>query len=195
MTLIVQKEKICIGCGHPRKIFSKGKCATCARKGYAPIAKSKTPLPRYSAKRAEVLAENPRAFDKPKKAIRKVKQTDTDRAGLIAKLDALFSKCIRNKYAVNGMVKCFTCPKVLPIARIQNGHFISRANLATRWLENNCRPQCATCNGNHEVNTRPFEDALIGEAYGSVEYLTDLSRRTTRITNSELIDLIEKYKT
>lgn len=176
-----------------RKVSLKRQAAIDA--GTIPKYPVRQAIKKVSAKRAAILAENPNAFRKVPTKIREVKITDTDRAGLIKKLDSLFSKYIRNKYAVNGMVKCFTCPTVLPIARIQNGHFISRANMATRWLEENCRPQCPKCNGNHEVNTRPFENALIGEAYGSVEYLTDLSRRTTRISTSELIYLIEKYKT
>jgi hypothetical protein len=61
-------------------------------------------------------------------------------------LDAVFSKYIRNKYAKNGFVKCYTCSACKPISEMQNGHWIPRNNLATRFLEDNCRPQCVGCN-------------------------------------------------
>lgn len=63
------------------------------------------------------------------------------------KLDAMFSQYIRRKYAdENGQVKCYTCPKVAHHKEMQCGHFISRSYLATRFVEDNCRPQCVGCN-------------------------------------------------
>ena len=64
--------------------------------------------------------------------------------------DRLFSLYIRQKYADSeGMVRCFTCPKVIHYLegrKINCGHFVSRAYLATRYDERNCRPQCWGCN-------------------------------------------------
>jgi len=62
------------------------------------------------------------------------------------KLDAVFSQYIRHKYARDGMVACYTCTTVKPIASMQNGHWIPRNVLATRFNEENCRPQCVGCN-------------------------------------------------
>lgn len=62
-------------------------------------------------------------------------------------LDKLFSLYIRQKYAdEKGYVECYTCSKKLPWGEIQNGHFVSRSHLATRYDEENCRPQCVGCN-------------------------------------------------
>ncbi len=62
-------------------------------------------------------------------------------------LDTLFSQYIRRKYANHmGYVACYTCQKWLHWKEIQNGHFVSRAQLATRYCEDNCRPQCVGCN-------------------------------------------------
>lgn len=68
-------------------------------------------------------------------------------SSLKKKLDKVFSKYIRQKYAdKNGMVKCYTCSTVKHWKEIQNGHWIPRNNLATRFSEDNCRPQCVACN-------------------------------------------------
>lgn len=62
------------------------------------------------------------------------------------KLDAIFSKYIRHKYAKDGMVTCYTCGHTNEIKKMQNGHFIPRQYLRTRFDERNCRPQCYACN-------------------------------------------------
>lgn len=63
------------------------------------------------------------------------------------KLDAIFSKFIRQKYAdSNGNCRCYTCGYTAHWKKLQNGHMVSRYYLATRYDERNCRPQCYTCN-------------------------------------------------
>lgn len=62
-------------------------------------------------------------------------------------LDKLFSEYIRRKYSDgNGMALCYTCQKYAHWKELQCGHFVSRAQLATRFSEDNCRVQCAGCN-------------------------------------------------
>lgn len=76
------------------------------------------------------------------------------------KADSLFSLFIRQKYAdKDGNIKCYTCPTIRPIKKMQNGHFISRRYLGTRYEEKNCRPQCWYCNGHGYGNGRPVEFA------------------------------------
>lgn len=67
-------------------------------------------------------------------------------AKLKKELDRVFSLFIRHFYAKNGFVACYTCSVVKPIKEMQNGHWIPRNNLATRFSEENCRPQCVACN-------------------------------------------------
>ncbi len=76
-------------------------------------------------------------------------RSKTPRKGTISwykkKLDTIFSIYIRTKHSdCDGVVKCFTCGASKVIKKIQNGHFVSRQYLATRWEEDNCRPQCLT---------------------------------------------------
>jgi hypothetical protein len=60
-------------------------------------------------------------------------------AKLKKKLDTIYSRYIRAKFPK----KCYTCGYV---GNLQCGHFVSRQYLATRWEDDNCRPQCAMCN-------------------------------------------------
>lgn len=95
----------------------------------------------------------------------KVKTT----ARLKKDLDALFSKYIRTKYSKNGLVKCYTCSVVKPIKEIQNGHWIPRNNLATRFSEENCRPQCVGCNMFQRGRPDVFAVNLIAEGVDIVK--------------------------
>lgn len=75
------------------------------------------------------------------------KRKEKTTSQLKKELDSLFSKFIRLSYAdQDGFVSCYTCPKRTHWKDIQNGHFISRGYLATRFSEDNCRPQCVGCN-------------------------------------------------
>lgn len=93
-------------------------------------------------------------------------------AKLKKKLDAVFSKYIRNKHAINGVVTCYTCGKVGEVKTMQCGHFVSRQYLATRWNKDNCRPQCVGCNIWGNGKPLDFEENLVKElGKGLVETL------------------------
>jgi len=110
-------------------------------------------------------------------------------------LDTVFSLYIRYKYANSeGHVKCYTCPKVLPITKIHNGHYISRANLSTRWMEQSCRPQCPGCNSNHETDITPFRTALEREQRGLSEWLEEQGREVGKPSISDLKQLLSEYR-
>ena len=87
---------------------------------------------------------------------------NTSLSNLIDDLDFVFSRYIRLKYAdENGYVKCFTCPEFLFWKEIENGHYVSRSNQATRFLEDNCRPQCGFCNSRQWQSIRDFASLFI----------------------------------
>ena len=73
------------------------------------------------------------------------------------KLDAVFSKWIRSKFPP----VCYTCGKTN--TTLQCGHFVPRQYLATRWSEENCRPQCVGCNLFGGGQLLDFEENLINE--------------------------------
>lgn len=95
-------------------------------------------------------------FTKTKKQIK--------RSTLIRNLDSAFSKFIRTKYADRaGLVFCFTCSKRMHWKEIQNGHYITRSCAILRWHENNCRPQCASCNIFRSGQPVTFRENLVEE--------------------------------
>jgi hypothetical protein len=63
------------------------------------------------------------------------------------KLDKLFSLFVRQRNASpGGEVTCYTCPRRAHWKQMQNGHFVPRQYLATRYDEVNCQVQCYACN-------------------------------------------------
>tara|TARA_R110001592_G_scaffold742_2_gene3998 strand:+ start:697 stop:1101 length:405 start_codon:yes stop_codon:yes gene_type:complete len=119
------------------------------------------------------------------------------RSKIVKKLDAEFSRYIRLKYADhNGYVKCYTCDRVKHYKdSMQCGHFLSRRFYATRWSEDNCRPQCYGCNCH--AQGRQYEYALnLNKEYGYniAEELLQISREMVKISTPELLEKIEYYK-
>lgn len=92
---------------------------------------------------------------KPKKRVK-------TQAQLKKQLDTIFSLYIRKVHPA----KCYTCGKT--DTALQCGHFVSRSYLATRFHENNCRPQCIGCNIFGHGKPLDFEENLkrdLGEQY------------------------------
>jgi len=115
---------------------------------------------------------------------------------LKTKLDNIFSQYIRLKASCrNGYAKCVTCGKIDHWKNHDNGHFISRAYLPTRFEETNCAVQCKFCN--RYRNGMPDEYAkYIYETYGKEEYerLRLLKHSTVKFTQADYEALIELYK-
>lgn len=111
------------------------------------------------------------------------------------KADALFSLFIRQKYAdKDGNIKCYTCPTIRPLKKMQNGHFVSRRYLGTRYDERNCRPQCWYCNGHGYGNGRPVEFAEgLKREYGPGIVDELFSQAAPTITNFDYQHVIHKY--
>lgn len=108
-------------------------------------------------------------------------------ANLTADLDQVLSLVIRYKYArPDGMVKCFCCPKVIPIKEAHNSHYVKRGNRATRFLEANCRASCPECNNDHNYDEITYTNALEAEQPGLAEQLKELGKQTYKATRDEL---------
>jgi ribosomal protein L37E len=162
---IIVKKKRCVNCGNIDYHFSKKMCKQCA-------------TIHSTQKRMEEFEDDSESFQ-----------------NLVQDLDAVFSQYIRCKYAdKEGMVECFTSGKKYHWTKIHNGHFIPRTNLATRWLEHNCRPQSEHDNcflsGNLEVYSKKLEQ----ESPGIVEFLQTIARQVEKPTKDELKSLIIEYR-
>lgn len=104
------------------------------------------------------------------------------------KLDSVFSKYIRQKYPA----RCYTCGKVG--VTLQCGHFVSRQYLATRWDENNCRPQCVGCNMFGNGQLLDFEENLKKElGHDFVEEMKKKRHLTLKLDRQWYLENIEKY--
>lgn len=110
------------------------------------------------------------------------------RSALRKDADAIFSKYIRHKHADdNGYIRCYTCGKVRLVKEMQCGHFISRTKYATRFDEDNCRPQCVACNMFHEGNGYIFGKKLEAEGI-DVEALFIKSNKVVSLDYEEIIE-------
>lgn len=103
-------------------------------------------------------------------------------------LDRVFSIYIRAKYEK----RCYTCGKE---GTLQNGHFIVRKYLATRWEEDNCRPQCVGCNIYGKGMSIDFEEHLIKDL-GSVrlQQMKDSRKEIWVLKEDWYIEKISHYK-
>ncbi len=130
-----------------------------------------------------------RPFKKRKGLKRKITVTSLKKGA-----DAVFSRFIRQKYADNeGLVTCYTCEYKNQWKKLQNGHFVSRYYLNTRYDERNCRPQCFTCNMYRNGMTPNFAVKLKEElGDGIVEELFTKARELVKNFNYQ--EIINKYK-
>lgn len=103
-------------------------------------------------------------------------------------LDAVFSLYIRTKYGS----KCYTCESE---RGTQNGHFVIRQYLFTRWEEDNCRPQGFGCNIRRKGNTLEFEERLKKEIGAErVEELKATRKNPVETNEAFYLEKIDHYK-
>ena len=166
------KKKICKRCEKEVYIFARGLCKSCDM-----VVNSK----KYMIDRTKK-----EKTKKPKaKSISKLK----------TELDDIYSLYIRHLYAdSDGNIKCYTCDTIKPIKEMQNGHFWSRKHLSTRWNDDNCRPQCLSCNffnnGNYRIYTREMLNELGEDKYQQLE---DLKNTTFKINKVWILEQTEYY--
>lgn len=162
-------------------------CQTCGALGHSKFYCPKKvikPIKKAPVKKVTKITNN-----KPKKP--RVKS----RSQLVRELDSLFSQYIRQKYAVDGMTACVTCGVVKRWQEQQNGHYMSRGHLPTRWSEDNCAPQCVGCNVFRKGNYTEYSLWMI-QTYGA-DKLLELKLRANsgeKIPTTFIKDKIEYYK-
>ncbi len=126
---------------------------------------------------------------------KKTKPKTKTLAQLKKQLDSVFSIYIRTTHSVDGICTCYTCGKQGTIKELQNGHFVSRGYTATRWHEDNCRPQCVGCNIFGNGKPLDFEDHLkkdLGDEY--VEEIKAMRHQIVKHDRQWYLEQIEKYK-
>jgi len=114
------------------------------------------------------------------------------RSTLIKKLDKVFSQYIRLKDADHaGYVSCFTCGVSKNWREVDAGHFQSRGKYATRYHEDNVKPQCKRCNGFRGGEQYQFALNLGTDLADELVYL---SNQPARLTNDWLLEKIKHYQ-
>ena len=117
------------------------------------------------------------------------------RKGLIKKLDTIFSIYIRLRDSdKNGFCKCISCKKKYHYKDVDAGHFIGRRHLATRFDPKNVYAQCRYCNRYVAGNQYLYSLSLEKKESGLPAKLLKKSRKTIKLSNDDLLSLINKYK-
>jgi hypothetical protein len=112
-------------------------------------------------------------------------------------LDKWFSLYIRLREATDGgLVQCFTCGNVNSYkVGMQNGHFMSRQFMATRYDEQNCQVQCVGCNMFKFGEQFKFSLALDYKyGKGTAEELLHKSRQINKMSSKDFEEKISYYK-
>lgn len=161
------KNKTCKRCGLPKPIFSRGRCADCAR---IEDTMARMEADAEGAIKEEGLQE------------------------LVKEADDIFSKWLRlNDANENGFSTCYTCGHIGLWTTMQCGHYIKRGNLFLRFDTRNCRVQCEDCNVFNDGNYPEFTKRLEAEAPGITEYLMEESRLVYKPTREEIRGIIREY--
>ena len=109
----------------------------------------------------------------------KPKKPQTKLSTLQAKADSLMSEYIRRKHAdEHGYVTCVSCGRSFRWQDVDNGHFISRRHFATRYIEENCHPECKGCNRFNHDHLIGYTQSMI-DLYGKsgINELQEESKR------------------
>ena len=112
------------------------------------------------------------------------------------KLDEVFSKYVRLKHSDNnGYCHCISCGKIVFWKQIQNGDYMSRRYLSTRFAEDNCRPQCVACNMFNQGNIQMYRRGLVNEiGEQRVDLIEARARQETcKYSEFEYNELIKHY--
>ena len=95
---------------------------------------------------------------------------------------------------IHGISQCYTCGKREEYIKQQCGHYISRSSMATRFLEQNVRVQCKTCNEIKSGNIDEYKKRLENEQFGITEWLAEQSRQVFKFNREELKGMISNYR-
>ena len=89
--------------------------------------------------------------------------------------------------------KCFTCPAILPIQKLQAGHFIAGRRNANLFSKKGCHAQCRRCNylDGNPLEYRRQIIKMYGEGYD--EILENEAKQVKQFTIEELEQMKDYY--
>lgn len=127
--------------------------------------------------------------DRPKKKRQASIQT------LTRKLDAVYSKYIRLRDAMDGgSTRCISCGQIKPFNKMDCGHFHSRTHKSTRWDEDNTHSECSFCNRFRSDHLIGYRENLIRKiGLKRFELLNWKAHQAKKWSCFELEELIKYY--
>ena len=109
---------------------------------------------------------------------------------LQGKADTAMSQYIRQKFAVDEYCDCVSCGRSFHWREMDAGHFISRKHFATRYVEENCHPECRSCNRFSADHMIGYTEYFI-DTYGR-EKILELKTESRRVLSpSEKRQIVE----
>lgn len=110
-------------------------------------------------------------------------------------LDRVISRYVRLRdMGKDHKITCYICGNRVKWEKAHCMHFIPRQHLATRFLIDNLRSGCFTCNVEKRGNLIEFENKLKGEEIGLYEFLQEQSRVVSSPSRDELKQLLFDYQ-
>ena len=115
----------------------------------------------------------------------------------VKNLDLWFSRYIRLRDSRSDYPVCYcvTCGDPHHPKNIQNGHYVKRNILITRWDDTNCNSQCVKCN-NYGKGEEALHRIELIKKHGQehVEYLESLKTSNIKYSSVELRELAKQYR-
>lgn len=178
------------GCDEPVYKRTYGLCNTCLRIWATTTEAGMSWLKIQTAYKIRSNIKKEKSdFKKRKRAI--------DDKGAMRLADTYFSRYIRLFYSKDRKCTCYTCGNIYPIKEVDNGHYQKREHKSVRYDENNCRPQCKTCNGDVKHNGKQdiFRVNLVNEIGEElVAELEQLTRTTIKANNVFYRMVADEYR-
>lgn len=150
------------GCGKMIYVRKYGLCFDKCWREFLLSDQGGSTLEKYTLRANKYLEKEEK--QKEKEEFNKLKEQV--KSGDVMKLaDMYFSRYIRLFHSKDNYCTCYTCGAIKLIKETDCGHFIVRENKSVRYDENNCRPQCKTCNGDtkHRGKQLEFRENLTRE--------------------------------
>lgn len=114
---------------------------------------------------------------------------------LVLDIDRVLSRYIRLRdMGKDHKILCYTCDKPVPYQKAQAMHFINRQHMGTRFLLQNVKSGCFTCNVEKRGNLEVFAKRLEFDTPGIVEWLTEQSHTVVNVTKDELKSILLEYQ-
>ena len=178
------------GCGEEMILKRYGLCSNCWRLFLL-----------YTPEGQEILNKNTlrakKTVQKEKKAKLREQKRELNSGNAMKLADTYFSRYIRLINSEDGECTCYTCGTIKPIKEIDCGHYIKREHKQTRYAENNCRPQCKTCNGDIKHNGKQveFRENLILEiGYEVVVRMEKIAKQLFKADTSYYKEMADYYR-